>query len=130
MNIENLIYDFQDAIVDIYENQGLTCLKELENDYVLNDRQILEWYFDIIRLSARNNKIDFDFNKNFNDLLYCLDELLLFTDHLFLYWPYINNPLEDGYMFYDKADYANDQNLAAKRYNMFTDISCQVLYNY
>ena len=52
-------------------------------------------------------------------MLICSDEMLYFTAHLFLYRPFITNPLKD-----------RNPNLEDKRYNMFADIVSQKTYNY
>lgn len=125
-----LIWDYQGAIVKIYEENGLTSLSGLDNEFLYNGRNVLSWYFDVIHKSRSLEGQQFDYLKNFDDLAFCSDEILYFTAQLFLYRPYINNPIKDGYMFYGKMTYPNLQNIEGKRYSMFADAAIQSAYNY
>jgi hypothetical protein len=130
MDLSQLVGEFQSAIVGIYRQEGLTCLRGIDNEYLLNGRKIVKWYFDVTEGPACRGTRRFDYNKNFDDLLFCSDELLYFTANLYLYRPYIDNPLHAAIDTGDSVIYPNYQNIAGKRYNMFADIVSQVAYNY
>jgi hypothetical protein len=129
MDSNQLIWNYQEAIVRTYREQELTCLGGLDNSFLLNGRNILAWHLDVVQKAAQRNS-QFQYNKNMDDIYFCSDELLFFTANLYLYRPYINSPLRDAIPIGDGAIYPNYQNLEGKRYNMFADITCQVAYNY
>lgn len=130
METEELLVKFQRKIVDIYRKYELNCLRGLDDDYMINDKSIHIYFNDVIRRNAvKNNNGNF-YAKIFDDILFCSDELLYFTAHLYLYKPYINNPLDDAYQVNDITIYPNDQNLFGKRYGMFSDIASQKAYNF
>lgn len=49
---------------------------------------------------------------------------------MYLYRPYINNPIQDGHPIGDMMLYPNLQNREAKRYSMFSAIVAEKIYNY
>jgi len=55
---------------------------------------------------------------------------MYFTAQLFLYLPYINNPLNDSFNFQGSPVFPNYQNFEARRYSMFADVASQKVYNY
>jgi hypothetical protein len=65
-----------------------------------------------------------------DDIFFCSTELLFFTANLYLYRPYINNPLKDAFPAGDGIVYPNYQNLAGNRYHMFADVASQAAYNF
>jgi len=130
MDRHELIWEYQKSIVDIYNEYQLTSLSRLESEYEINGRPIVPWYFDTTQKSAAKSNGQFNYFKNLDDIIFCSDELLYFTAHLFMYRPFINNPIDDGHLFYGRMVYPNRQNLEAKRYNMFADITSQKAYNY
>lgn len=130
MDTLELVSAIQKEIVKIYKENSLTNLSGLNDDYKLNDKQILVWHSEVTRKCWVKNKAHFDYQKNLDDILFCSDEILHFTAHLYLYRPYINNPLKDGFKFSGGMLYPNYQNLAAKRYSMYSDVVSQSLYNY
>jgi hypothetical protein len=130
MERKELLWKFQETIIEIYNEFGINSLRGINAEYSLNGKQIIVWYHDVTRKSSCQNHEVFNYIKNFDDLLFCSDELLYFTAHLFLYKPFINDPLKDRFKFSGKMVYPNHQNMEAKRYNMFADITSQKAYNY
>lgn len=130
MDRHELIWEYQRSIIDLYKEHGLTSLRGLDDKYEINGRQIIMWHSEVTRKCSVKHNGQFNYFKNFDDLLFCSDELLYFTAHLFLYRPYINNPIEEGFQFSGRMVYPNYQNLEAKRYSMFADVTSQKAYNY
>jgi hypothetical protein len=130
MDKHELIWEYQRTIIDVYKTEGLTSLKGLDESYTINGRQILTWHSEATRKCKIKFNGQFNYFENFDDLLFCSDELLYFTAHLFLYRPFINDPAEEGFPAFGKIIYPNYQNLEAKRYGMFADIASQKAYNY
>ncbi|MBM2841747.1 MAG: hypothetical protein HW412_2275 [Bacteroidetes bacterium] len=64
------------------------------------------------------------------DQLFCSDELLYFTAHLFLYRPHINDPIRDSFEAGKQVIFPNFQNVQGKRYDMYADVVSQIAYNY
>lgn len=129
MEIQELI-GFQNAIADIYEANELSYLRGLHLEHKLNSRPLLSWYFDVTRLNSLQDNVSFNYEQNIDDLCFCSDELLYFTAHLYLYSPYINNPLNDAIHTQYGTLYPNYQNKLSKRYEMYLDVVGQVAYNY
>jgi len=130
MNNQDLIWKLQDRINDICDNEKLSCLRGIDNKYLVNGRQIIMWYTNSTRKCSIKYSNCFDYSKNFDDLLICSDELMYFAAHLFLYRPFMNNPLNDRYDHGGKNVYPNYQNLEAKRFCMYADIASEKAYNY
>jgi hypothetical protein len=129
MGLYETICNYQEAIIGIYREQQLTCLSGLDQKFLLNGRNILSWHLEVVSKAAQSNR-SFQYNKNMDDIFFCSVELLFFTANLYLYRPYINNPLRDALSVGEDKVYPNYQNLAAKRYNMFADMAAQVAYNF
>ena len=127
---ENLLWEYQKLVQEIYYEQSLSCLSGLNNEHLLNGKPILVWHNEVTRKSAVKNNGHFNYLKNLDDILFCSDELLYFTALLFLYRPYINNPLKEAYYLSDTKIYPNIQNLYGKRYGMFADVASQKAYNF
>jgi len=130
MNEIELIQNYNDKILEIYNERNLKCLRgSTEDNYILNGKEILPWYFETNNLSKEIIK-DFDYHKLFDDLLFCSDEIMFNLANLYLYLPYINDPLSHPVHFHDRYIYPNYQNLEAKRFNMFADSVLEKLYKY
>jgi len=123
------IWDFQDVINVVYKEQELKSLAGLNKEFLVNERQIVGWYFNVVRKGRIKFK-DFNFHKCFDDLIFCSDEILHFTALLYVYAPHMNNPINDGYWFVDRMVYPNMQNLEAKRFSMFSNSVTEKVYNY
>jgi len=129
MDPKRAIWKYQDAIVDTYREQSLTCLTGLDHNYLLSGRNILQWHLNVITKAAVRNT-QFQYYENMDDIFFCSDQLLFFTANLYLYRPYINNPLRDAIPVGGGEIYPNYENIEGKRYNMFADIASQAAYNY
>ena len=130
MDNHELIWAFQKKIVEIYNQEKLTPLRGENDDYKINGKEILTWFHDVTNPNAVKHNLHLTYFDLQNDLFICSEEMIYFTAHLFLYRPYINNPLEEGHLFYGREVFPNRQNLEAKRYNMFADIVSQKAYNF
>ena len=130
MDTFELIWQFQEEIVKIYDKEELSPLRGNQDDYILNGREILVWYRDVTKKNAAKHNLFTTYSGISNDLFICSDELIYFTAHLYLYRPFINNPLNDHDEFNGTVIFLNNQNFQAKRYNMFADIVSQKTYNY
>jgi hypothetical protein len=126
----DLLNNYQDAVFSAYSENGLTSIRGIDDDnpYRINGKNVLEWYHNVIHnnwIKSNTNYYDL-----FDDLSLASDTLLYFTGQMYLYRPFLNNPLRDAYPLGEKILYPNYQNLAAKRYGIFTDTCFQALYNY
>lgn len=130
MEKQELIWEYQRAIIGIYKTEGLTSLRGLDDSYTVNGRQIIVWHSEAIKKCEIKFSRQFNYFENFDDLLFCSDELLYFTAHLFLYRPFVNNPVKEGFTTAERMIYPNNQNLESKRFSMFADITSQTAYNY
>ena len=129
MERHELIWEYQRSINEIYIEQGLTSLSGLDK-FEINGKVITIWHTEATRKCWVKHNAHFNYLKNSDDLLFCSDELLYFTAHLYLYKPFLNNPIKEGVAFSGQMVYPNYQNLEAKRYSMFADVTCQKAYNY
>ncbi len=129
MNRHTIIQLYQDTIITIYHEENLTCLRGLDNNYQLKDKQFLQWHSEVTR-KCRVKYQKFNAFKNIDDLLLYSDEVMYFTAQLYLYRPYINNPLREAFRHQQKIVYPNNQNFEAKRYNIYSDIAMEKLYSY
>jgi hypothetical protein len=130
MDNHELINILQERVVEIYKKEELIPLRGKNDDYKINSRNILIWFHDVTNKNAVKYDLHMEYFNLQNDLLICSDEMIYFTAHLFLYLPYINNPLNEAHMFAGSEMFPNYQNIEAKRYNMFTDVVSQKTYNY
>ena len=130
MDKQELISELYKTIIDIYEENGLLSLRGENYSYELNGRQILAWYTEVTHWGRKTYSKNIEFHKIFDELIFCSDEIMYFLANMFLYKPFINNPIKDGFAFGDKIVYPNRQNLESKRYNMFSNIVSEKIYNY
>jgi len=98
-------------------------------DFMIGDRQVLAWFFKIVR-KGQIKYPEVNFHEVFDDIVFCSDEILYQTALLFLYAPYMNNPIQDGYFFHDRMVYPNHQNLSAKRFGMHSNSAFEKVYNF
>lgn len=126
----DIILEFHRAIIDIYKEHELKNLAGVNNDFMLNGRQIVQWHSDIVRKGMCKYSEVFNFFQNFDDLRFCCDESMYFLANMYLYRPYMNNPAQDGYALGENTIYPNEQNLEAKRYSMYAGTVSEKLYNY
>lgn len=131
VNIKELINEYQLAILDIYKQEDIQCLRGFDNKYKIKNKQIIMWFFDVTRRCNIKYPLNFNYFKNIDDLLLCSDEIMHFTGQLYLYRPFLNNPLIDAIRTVSgKLIFPNLQNLEAKRYYMYSDIAYEKIYNY
>jgi hypothetical protein len=130
MKPDELIWEYHKLHQKIYADYGLTSLSGLNNEFKLNGRELLVWHGEATRKCSVKYNGQFYHMKNFDDLLFCSEELLYFTASLYLYRPYINNPLKEAFPFSGGMIYPNFQNHYAKRYSMFANVASQSVYNF
>lgn len=130
MEEKELLTEWDRKLKEVYIEHELTCIAGLKADYIYNGRQLFSWYHDVVRKNWIKHNGAFSYFKNVNDLLRCSDTLLFHTAHLFLYAPYIDNPLKNAFQIEGEWVYPNYENIEGKRYDMFLDTNFQSLYNY
>jgi hypothetical protein len=127
---DELIWEYHRLHQKIFNDYELKSLRGFKNECILNGRPLLAWHHDATwKCSAKYNG-QFNHQKNFDDILFCSEELLYFTASLYLYRPYINNPLKQAFPYGGEMIYPNYQNHYAKMYSMFANIASQIVYNY
>lgn len=125
-NLE-LINVFQNAIIDIYKRENLQCLRGVVNEGFIKDKELTPWFFDVVNKFHSTR----DCIKMLEELRSCSDEIMYFTAQLYLYKPFINNPLsEEISLGNDKYLFPNNQNLSAKKYFMYVNVVFEKLYNF
>lgn len=132
-----LLEAYNRKIVSVYIEHELSPLSGHDGKYLLsNGKALFSWESEITR--HRNCHYDgnpsisrFNYMHLLDDILLCSDEILYFTAQLFLYRPYINNPLRDsintntGTPFFPVI-----VNTATRRYQMFTNVCYEKVYNF
>ncbi|MEI2759099.1 MAG: Cthe_2314 family HEPN domain-containing protein [Bacteroidia bacterium] len=127
---DEIIWEFHKLHQKMYDEHGLTSLTGLNREYRLQGRNLLMWHSEATRKCSLKYSNRYYFSKNFDDILFCSEEILYFTGSLYVYKPYINNPLDDAAYFSGRMVYPNYQNHYGKRYGMFGDIASQCVYNF
>jgi hypothetical protein len=130
MDSLSLIENIQAKVIEIYRYYNLFPLRGRNDDFKHEGFDS----FDLFHASTQKGEVllnthAFNFDI-FHDLIFCSDELVYFTAHLYLYRPFINSPIEDVFEFAGRELFPNRQNISAKRYNMYTDVAFQKLYNF
>lgn len=124
-----IIWDFQREIAKIYKEYELTNLSGLDMEFMLNGRQIFAWFIDTVNAGQKWFP-NFDFFNLFDDLIVCTDEILHFTAQLYLYRPYLQDPIAEAYIFAGKPLYPITDTIEVKRYNIYSNSLCEKVYNY
>lgn len=132
MTDKNLIFEFNQKMLSIYEKENLIPLRGKNNSYELSSgKQILAWYFEVTRhCFCHFNNNHFDYNKNIDDLLFSSDEIIYFLAHLYLYKPYINDPIKDSFYGDQNMVYPMFLNLEGKIYDMYLGVVFEKFYNF
>jgi hypothetical protein len=82
---------------------------------------------------TRKGQLKYDKIREFrmihSDLLLISDEVMIILANMYLYRPFLNNPIAEAYVKRGTV-YPNLVNLETKRYWMFSQILCEKLYNY
>ncbi|HAD79225.1 Cthe_2314 family HEPN domain-containing protein [Empedobacter falsenii] len=125
-----LINEINNKIIDIYNKQELIPLRGKDNSYIINNKQILSWHSEVTNPCFCKYEGHFNYMNNIEELLFISDEIVYFTAHLYFYNPYINDPIKDSYTFENKTIYPLFENLAGKRYDMYTNTCFEKVYNY
>lgn len=129
MNVERAILQYNKLIQEVYVSQSLKCLRGLNDEYKIDGRNILSLHTQVARPFRRDNSFNFD--KNFDDIILCSDEIIYYLANVILYEPLINDPIRDRINLGNgKFSYPNYQNLPAKRFDMFADVCYEKIYNY
>jgi len=127
MTTSELINELHSKTLDIYHKEKLKCLRESEeNDYTLNGKNILIWHSE----ATKNLKQKFNHFENIDNLLFISDEIMYFTSQLFLYRPFLNNPLENPITIKEKTYFTYTMYIADRRYFMFSEITFEKVYAY
>ncbi|RSK50120.1 Cthe_2314 family HEPN domain-containing protein [Hymenobacter rigui] len=130
-----LIRTWHRRIQAIYAQEFLTSIRGIDDEqrYQHNNVNLYERYYQVTSQS-RNKREGDSFNREYiiDDLTYLSDQVLYFTAEVYLYAPYINNPLEHGIQppGYSRVLYPNYQNLPAKRFDMSAETAFEKLYGY
>lgn len=112
-------------ISKFFEEQNLISLSD--NEHVYNGMNTM----DILTLNIDNPKFKkFDKFKNLADLKNCNNDLKLLTANLYMYHPYINNPLDEYRYFEGKKVFTYFQNGPDWIYSTFVSCCYEKLYNY
>tara|TARA_R110001632_G_scaffold218718_3_gene348046 strand:- start:1143 stop:1922 length:780 start_codon:yes stop_codon:yes gene_type:complete len=131
MTDQELILAINDKVIEVYNSESIIPLRGEKDSYELNGKQILVWYFETTRhCFCHFNNDHFDYNKNIDDLLYTSDEIVYFLAHLYLYKPYINNPIKDAFYGGETMFYPMFLNLEGKRYDMYLGVVFEKIYNF
>lgn len=121
---------FNSVIIDIYKEHNLNCLRGLDGKCKIDGKNIYSLHRKATHYFAEKNK-DFNFNKNIDDLILISDEIMYFVANVILYEPFMNDPSRDriitdgGHVLF-----RNFQNLYSKRFDLFTDVCIEKIYNY
>lgn len=107
----------------IYQSNGLRCLSDNEYDYDgVNTFKVPDSGFQDPLWSSY---------KNLRDIINCNQDLMYFTGNLFLYVPFINNPLSDvDTKTFDFPVSHYHQNWYDHRYCAFVSCCFEKAYNY
>lgn len=120
MSNKDIIWQYQDAIREIYKSEILQCLRNEDNS------TLLSWH----NITTRKCRVKYGYNteQNLNNLLLCSDEIMHFTAQLYLYKPYLNNSLQMALTSQNITTYPDKENLEHKYYYMYSDVICEKLY--
>jgi len=122
--IKKIIYDYNNAISDIYRSESLSSLES--NNFTYKD-------INILTCPQNPNYQEKKFNHFINqwDLINCCNDLMYFTSQLFLHQNLINNPFEEFTEFGNgKVLSLYHQNLYDHRYSIFVTCCFEKCYNY
>lgn len=130
MTDRELIIEIDKKVKQIYSDNDLIPLRGKGNSYKIHGKDILMWFGEVTRHCSCMFKENIDHNKLIEDLLLTSDEIVYFTAHIYLYRPYINNPIRDSYTVGDRVIYPMFTNLEGRRYEMFSGVLFEKMYNY
>lgn len=125
-----IISAYQKLTEAIYKSENLFSLSSNSYHSTSPDENLLQRYFSVIGNYADPGDEFLSLSKIFDDLVFCSKELMYHTAQLYLYRPFINNPLDAGRDFNGQTIFSNNQNLSSLRYSIFTNAAYQTVYNY
>lgn len=127
MNTSELINEIHNKTIEIYQTENLKCLRENEKeDYNLNGKNILIWHSE----ATKNLKQDLNHFENIDNLLFISDEIMYFTSQLFLYRPFLYNPLDNPVWVNKKTYFPYSMYIVDRRYFMYTEVAFEKVYAY
>jgi hypothetical protein len=72
---KKVIREFQREIESVYAGHSLTSLRGLNNDFIVNGRQIYRWYYETVLKGHSILSKDFNVHQAIADLIFCSDEI-------------------------------------------------------
>jgi len=124
------IDNYNNVIIDIYNEHSLICLRGLNGECQIDGKDIYPWYHKATHYFVEKNK-DFNFYKNLEDLILISDEIMYFTANVILNEKFINDPSKNKIMIDGgRVLFRNFENLYSKRFDFFTDVCYEKIYNY
>ena len=132
-----IIWEYQRRLISIYQNNNLRSIAGLEHNFLFGDINMFELYLQAIRRGQElyqpprdNIETKFDYIKTFDEITLISDEIMHFTGLAGLYFPFVNNPLEDRIEFYGKVIFRNMQDMPDKRFFMYSTSAIEKCYNF
>lgn len=130
MNSFSLIEEIQEKVVEIYRHHDIFPLRGRIDDFKHDDFDSFDLFYSSVDRNETKRGLHSFYFDLFHDLIFCSDEIVYFTAHLYLYRPFINNPIDDVRQFVGQELFPNYQNIPAKRFNMYADVASQKTYNF
>ncbi len=126
-NTKKIILDmYNEQLFNTYKDENLNCLAD--SNIRIDDKTIYALYYEVI--DGCQTKRDIDYHSLLSDILNCSKDLKYCIGSLFLFKPYINNPLEQVQRIGDLEQFPNLQNIYDRRYSIFLSIIAEKIYNY
>lgn len=134
--LENsFVLNFEKQILDVFENQKLRGLSDLE-EYLKIQAEMIEKYRE--KYLRNDNELTTEEIEKQNDNLMlllseiqnCNSDLKLFTANLYIFQPYINNPTKEKAFFIDKIITKYHQTFSDWNYSVYVSCCYEKLYNF
>lgn len=126
---KEILEDFHDELLDVYQQEGLKTLSGFNNDHVVNGVQIVNEFLDAVRPLGQNipglNGIQLQ-----REFIASSHEVLHFVGLTLLYYPYIFNPLDAARSFAGRTIYPYSETIETRRFFMYYNTSLEKLYNF
>jgi len=127
---KEIIEKYNNVIIDIYKEHDMRCLRGLYWECKIDGKNIYPWYRKATHYFAERNK-DFNFYKNLDDLILISDEIMYFTANVILNEKFMNDPSKNKIIIDGSSVlFRNFINLYSKRFDSFTDVCYEKIYNY
>jgi len=134
MKTSELLKEINTTILKVYKKEDLIPLRGEKDNYLINGKKILKWYFDVTKhCECHYGFGKFNYFTNIDELLFTSDEIVYFTAHLYLYEPYVSTPIKNAYYAghrIEKMIYPVFTNMEGKRYDMFLGVVFEKVYNF